>query len=274
MSKLLWEPSEERIANTNLKRFIDYVNEEHNQALSGYNQLYQWSIDNIPDFCSSFWDFSAIKASKPYDQVIDDLSKMPGAEWFSGARLNFAENLLRYRDDQLALVFNGEGQVSKRLTYAQLYDQVAKVAKSLKEAGVATGDRIVGFMPNMPETMIAMLAATSLGATWSSCSPDFGVKGVLDRFGQIKPKVIFTANGYFFKGNNVDSFDRIANILKELPSIEKVVVVPYTEQKPDISAISNAVYFEDFASSESGLEIEFEQLPFDHPLYIMFSSGT
>jgi len=160
------------------------------------------------------------------------------------------------------------------MTYAELYDEVARVAKSLKKAGVRTGDRVAGFMPNMPETIVAMLAATSLGAAWSSCSPDFGIKGVLDRFGQIKPRILFTANGYWFKGKSLDSLNRISDILMELPSIEKVVVVPYTEQDPDISNVPNAVHYQDFRSSESGLEIEFEQLPFDHPLYIMYSSGT
>jgi len=181
---------------------------------------------------------------------------------------------LRYRDDRPALIFKGEARDSIKITYAELYDEVARLAKSLRQAGVQTGDRVVGFMPNMPAAVIAMLAATSIGATWSSCSPDFGIKGVLDRFGQIKPKVLFTANGYSFKGKNVDSLERIANILKELPSIEKVVVVAYTDQDADISAIPNAVDYHDFKSSESNLDIEFEQLPFDHPLYIMYSSGT
>ena len=211
---------------------------------------------------------------KTYEQEVDDDTKMPGANWFSGARLNFAENLLRYRDDRIALIFKGEAQASTRMTSAQLYEEVARLARSLKDLGFQPGDRVVGFMPNMPESIIAMLAATSLGAAWSSCSPDFGIKGVLDRFGQIKPRVLFTANGYSFKGKNLDSLERISHILKELPSIEKVVVVPYTEQKADISAVDNAVHYQHFRSSESGLEIEFEQLPFDHPLYIMYSSGT
>jgi acetoacetyl-CoA synthetase len=255
-------------------RFMKVVNEKYHQEFNEFAPLYEWSIENIADFWETFWDFADIIASTPYDQVIDDVSKMPGASWFSGARLNFAENLLRYRDDRVALIFKGEAQESVKITYAELYDEVARLAKSLKEAGVQIGDRVVGFMPNMPAATIAMLAATSIGATWSSCSPDFGIKGVLDRFGQIKPKVLFTANGYSFKGKNLDSLGRIADILQELPSIEKVVVVPYTEQKADISRIPNAVHYNDFKSSESNLEIDFEQLPFDHPLYIMYSSGT
>jgi acetoacetyl-CoA synthetase len=274
MAKLLWKPTEKQIKQSNMYRFMQSINETYQQDFKEYAPLYDWSIENISDFWAAFWDFADIIHSKGYDQVIDDVKKMPGARWFPGAELNFAENLLRYRDDRVALIFKGEGQTSIRQTYAQLYDEVARVAKSLKDLGIQAGDRVVGFMPNMPESMIAMLAATSMGATWSSCSPDFGIKGVLDRFGQIKPRVLFTANGYFFKGRKLDSLERISSILKELPSIEKVVVVPYTEQKADISALSNAVHYQDFRSSESGLEIEFKQLPFDHPLYIMYSSGT
>ena len=274
MAKLLWEPSQERIKSSNMYRFMGLVNEKYTKNFSEYTPLYEWSIENIPAFWETMWEFAEIKASRSYDRIVDDLAKMPGAKWFSGARLNFAENLLRYRDEQVALIFKGEARDAAKMTYAELYDEVARVAKSLHEAGVQVGDRVVGFMPNMPQSIIAMLAAASIGAAWSSCSPDFGIKGVLDRFGQIKPKVLFTANGYFFKGNKIDSLERIASILKELPSIEKVVVVPYTEPEPDISKVSKAVYYRDFKSAQENLEIEFEQLPFEHPLYIMYSSGT
>jgi acetoacetyl-CoA synthetase len=274
MAELLWEPTEEQIKRTNMFRFMNFINETYNQKFIEYAPFYAWSVENIPEFWAAFWKFADVIHSKPYDQVVDDVTKMPGAKWFTGAQLNFAENLLRYRDDQIALIFKGEAQASSKMTYAQLYDEVARLARSLKDLGIQPGDRVVGFMPNMPESIIAMLAATSLGAAWSSCSPDFGIKGVLDRFGQIKPRVLFTANGYSFKGKKLDSLERISNILKKLPSIEKVVVVPYTEQEADISAVANAVHYQDFRSSESGLEIEFEQLPFDHPLYIMYSSGT
>jgi acetoacetyl-CoA synthetase len=274
MAKLLWEPTKEQIQQSNMYRFMTFINENDKQNFTEYAPLYEWSIENIAEFWAAFWEFADIIHSQPYDEVIDDVTKMPGAKWFTGARLNFAENLLRYRDDRVALIFKGEDQPSIRMTYAQLYDEVARLARSLKALGIEPGDRVVGFMPNMPESIIAMLAATSMGATWSSCSPDFGIKGVLDRFGQIKPRVLFTANGYSFKGKKLDSLERISNILKELPSIEKVVVVPYTERKADIRTITNAVHYQDFRSSESGLEIEFEQLPFGHPLYIMYSSGT
>ena len=244
MGKLLWQPSEQRIKDSNAFRFINLINEKYNKSLADFTDLWEWSTENIPDFWASMWEFSEIKASQPYKEVVDDLNKMPGAKWFSGAKLNFAENLLRYRDDRVALIFKGEAQESTKMTYAELYDEVARVAKSLREMGVKSGDRVVGFMPNMPQAMIAMLAATSLGAAWSSCSPDFGIKGVLDRFGQIKPKVPFTANGYSFKEKKFDSLGRIADILKELPTTEKVVVVPYTEEDADISGIPNAVHYQ------------------------------
>jgi len=272
MSRLLWKPSEERIKSSNMYRFMSFINERYRQNFHDYDGLYRWSINNIPDFWASMWDFGEVKAFRGYDQVIDDLTRMPGARWFSGARLNFAENLLRVRDDSPAIIFKGEDHEPVRMTYGKLYDEVAKLAKALREIGVKAGDRVAGFMPNIPETVVAMLAATSLGAVWSSCSPDFGIKGVLDRFCQIRPRVLFVANGYFFKGKNIDSLDRCASIIKELPSIEKVVVVPYTEEEPDLSNLRDAVHYRDFNASAS--EVVFEQLPFDHPLYIMFTSGT
>jgi acetoacetyl-CoA synthetase len=274
MAKLLWRPSEERIKQTNMFRFMNFINRKYDRNIKDYPQLYAWSLENISEFWEAFWEFTDVIASKPYEQVIDDPAKMPGARWFPGAELNFAENLLRYRDDQTALIFNGEGQNSGKFTYSELYDEVARLVKPMKALGIKPGDRVVGFTPNMPQTIIAMLAAASLGAAWSSCSPDFGIKGVLDRFGQIKPRILFTANGYWFKGKSIDSLERIANILKDLPSIEKVVVIPYTAENADISSVPNAVHYRDFRSSESNLEIEFEPLPFDHPLYIMYSSGT
>ena len=274
MGKLLWEPSEERVKNSNMFRFISFVNQRHRKNLKDYDDLYAWSVSELAAFWTDVWDFVGIKASKGYEEVLDDDRKMPGAKWFSGARLNFAENLLRYRDDSVALLFKGEDHPIRRMTYAELYDEVARLAKSLQAFGIAPGDQVAGFMPNMPETVAAMLAATSLGAVWSSCSPDFGIKGVLDRFGQIKPKVLFVANGYFFKGKKLDSLSRVAEIVNDLPSIELVVVVPYTEKEPDISGVRGAVSYQAFKAPESGLPIRFEQLPFDHPLYIMFTSGT
>ena len=274
MSKMLWKSTQESIRQTNMFRFMQAINAKHNQAFEDYTALHRWSVDHIPEFWAAWWDVAGIIHSEPYRQVVDDVTQMPGAKWFAGARLNFAENLLRYRDERTALIFKGEGRPSTRMSYAQLYDEVARMAKSLRDLGIRAGDRVVGFLPNMPHATIAMLAATSIGAVWSSCSPDFGIKGVLDRFGQIQPRVIFTADGYLFKGKKIDSLERMAGILRELRSIERVVVVPYTDPNPDIRGVPHAVHWSDFRSRESGLAIEFEQLPFEHPLYIMYSSGT
>lgn len=271
MDNPLWTPSRERIENTNMYRFMQWVNDRYTQNFDSYPALYQWSIDQSADFWAAWWQYARIIASQNYDRVVDDIQKMPGAKWFAGARLNFAQNLLRYQDDQVALVFYGEDQVRRKLTYADLYDEVAQVAGALKATGVQPGDRVVGFMPNMPETIVAMLAAASLGAVWSSCSPDFGIKGVLDRFGQIQPKILFTADGYFFKGRHIDVLPRVAKIVDQIPSIEKVVVTPYAQSCPDIGGIRGAIYVKEFRAAS---DLSFEQLPFDHPLFIMYSSGT
>jgi acetoacetyl-CoA synthetase len=273
MPEKLWEPSEQRIQSTNMYGFMTRVNEKFNQHFTDYPGLWEWSVTNLEDFWATAWDFLDIKVSAPYHTVIQDKDKMPGAKFFAGSKLNFAENLLRFRDDRTALVFRGEDTVRRTLTYNQLYDEVAQTAAALKAMGVKAGDRVVGFVPNMPESIIAMLAATSLGAVWSSCSPDFGIKGVLDRFGQTRPKVLFTADGYFFKGKPLSSIERIAGIVAELPSIEKIVVVPYISDTPDISALPNAVHYADFKDA-SAKDIEFVQMNFDDPLYIMYSSGT
>lgn len=274
MKKPLWEPSEERKKNANITKYMEFVNERYNRNLRSYRELYEWSVNEIPDFWASVWDFVEIKASKGYDTVIDDVNKMPGARWFVGARLNFAENLLRYRDDHTAFIFRGENQKSSRMTYAGLYDSVARLAKSLREIEIAPGDRVVGYMPNMIETAVAMLAATSIGAVWSSCATDIGPGAALDRLGQVEPKVLFATDGYFYKGKTFNVLSNAAEVARGIPSIEKVIVAPYLEERPDLSPIPDSVLYDHFLSRERGLEIPFEQLPFDHPVYIMFSSGT
>ena len=274
MKMPLWEPSAERKNKANITRFIAIVNRKYGQDIHSYAQLWQWSVENIPDFWMTMWDFAGIKASRGYDEVVDDLHHFPGAKWFSGARLNFAENLLRYRDDNLAFIFRGETQKSATMTYAELYDVVARVAKSLRAMGIVSGDRVVAYMPNVMETAIAMLAATSIGATWASCATDIGPQAALDRLGQVQPEVLFTADGYFYKGKRFDTRESAAHVAKGIPSLKKVVVVSYTSDKADIGMIPNAIHWVDFLAAEEGLPIEFEQLPFDHPLYIMFSSGT
>jgi acetoacetyl-CoA synthetase len=274
MAKMLWKPTDERVKNSNMYRFINFINKKHSLDINEYRALYKWSIENIPEFWASFWEFADIKYSKMYDTVIDDVHKMPGAKWFEGARLNFAENLLRFRDDHTAFIFRGETQKSSKMTYSELYDTVARLAKSLKEMGIKPGDRVAAYMPNMMETAIAMLAATSIGATWASCATDIGAGAAIDRLDQIKPRVLFTVDGYFYKAKAFDSLGNAASIARAITSIEKVIVTPYTQDSPDIGNIANSIYFNDFLSREKGLDIPFEQLPFDHPLYIMFSSGT
>ena len=274
MNQPLWYPAPERQQQTNMMEFIKTVNNRYGTNFTNYAQLYQWSIDNISDFWASMWDFGEVIASGSFAQVARNWDDMLGCRWFEGARLNFAENLLRFRDDRTAIVFKGEGQEPIFLSYSQLYDQVARLAASLRQAGLQQGDRVAGFMPNMPETIIAMLATASIGAVWSSCSPDFGFKGVMDRFGQIRPKVLFSANGYYFKGKAFDSLERVAKVKEEISSIEKVVVVPYTAGDIDLTFDQDAVLFNDFLDHSNGLELEFHQVPFDHPLYIMYSSGT
>ena len=198
---------------------------------------------------------------------------MPGAEWFPGSRINFAENLLRYKDDRIAIHFQSENYCEKKITYRELYDKVESLAHSLQSIGVKEGDRIIGFLPNIPETVIAMLATTSIGAIWSSCSPDFGIKGALDRFKQIEPKVVFSANGYIYSGKNFDSLEKLNGILNQLPSVIKVVIIDYLNQSKNPTTIPNSINFDDFLS-DSPEPLTFNQLPFNHPVYIMYSSGT
>ena len=273
MKKIMWQPSVEQIQGSQMFEFKEFINDRHGLNLENYHDLHYWSVNQIPEFWDSAWSFFDILHSHPYTQVVDDVSKMPGAIWFDGTRLNFAENLLRRRDDKTAIVFKGEGQPVRKLTYNELYSAVVKTAHALKELGVNKGDRIAGFVPNMPESIIAMLATTAIGAIWSSSSPDFGIKGVLDRFSQIEPKVLFAANGYFYNGKAHDSLEKLQGILKDLTSVQKVVVIPYTQEDPDVSMIDNSVAFPEFIANDAKT-IDFEQLPFDHPLYIMYSSGT
>ena len=274
MSTIMWQPTSDQVHLTQMDQFRRIVNKKFNLQIDSYENLHDWSVNNIRQFWEEMWGYGDIIYSEPYKEAVDDLTKMPGAKWFSGARLNYAENLLRFRDNKIALVFQREDQQLRSLTYEELYCTVARMAHALQEAGVVTGDRVAGFMPNTPEAVIAMLASASIGAIWSSSSPDFGIKGVLDRFSQIKPKVLFAANGYFYNGKMFNSLEKLEGILNELPSVEKVVVVPYTEERTDISTIRNGIHHEDFISDVDVPELVFEQLPFDHPLYIMYSSGT
>jgi acetoacetyl-CoA synthetase len=279
----IWTPSAERARHTQIYRFMQRVNLKYRMSLNSYPGLWEWSVREIDSFWAEMWDLIGVKASARYTQVIDDPKKMPGAKWFSGAKLNFAENLLaRGNDDDPAIIFRGEGMTKSRtMTFAQLRADVADVAAALRERGIAPGDRVVGFMPNVPETIVAMLAASSLGAIWSSCSPDFGVKGVLDRFARLEPKVLFCADGYQYNGRRFDSIGKVAGIFENLTSCPNVVVVPYTQERADFSSLPNAEHYVDFkarggrgGARDTTHDMIFEQLPFEHPLYIMFSSGT
>ena len=268
----MWQPTEEQINNSQMMDYMQLVNQKFGLSLKKYSQLYDWSIEKAEDFWGSFWEYSQIIHHSPYSQVVDDLGKMPGAKWFDGATLNFAENLLCHRDDKIAILFQGEDGTQSSLTYKELHDQVSRLARSMREMGIVKNDRVAGFMPNIPETIITMLATASIGAIWSSCSPDFGIKGVLDRFQQIEPKLIFAADGYLYNGKTIDCLSKLKNILTYLPSIKKTIIVPFTGDS-NTNVIKNSMLWNDFLHKDSG-DIIFEQLPFDHPLYIMYSSGT
>jgi acetoacetyl-CoA synthetase len=271
----LWEPSKKWIKNAEVTHFIEFVNKEYGLKLKEGKDLYKWSVEKIPDFWDAMWKFSGIRASQPYDKVVEDLNVFPGTKWFPGAKLNFAENLLKYKDEQLAFIFQGETKVSKNITYAELNRTVARLAKSLKEMGIKVGDRIVSYIPNLIETPTAMLATTAIGAVWASCGAELQSSAVIDRFGQIEPRVLFAVDGYYYRDKVFDIRDNVKAVVDAIPSIEKVVVVSYiTDGKADISNIPKAVNWEDFISKDQDPPLEFEQLPFDHPVYVMFSSGT
>ncbi|HLO78603.1 MAG TPA: acetoacetate--CoA ligase [Magnetospirillum sp.] len=274
MTSLLWQPAPERIAAANLTAFIHTVNQRFGAAVVDYAGLWRWSVAAPQEFWRAVWDFTGIIGDGPGAVTVDDLHKMPGAQWFPEARLNFAENLLRRNDDADALVFWGEDKVRRRLSFAQLHALVSRLQQALKAAGVGVGDRVAGYMPNMPETVAFMLAAASLGAIWSSASPDFGVQGVLDRFGQIEPKVLVSADGYWYGGKRHSSLDKLPQIIAGMPSLTRVVIVPYVEENADLTALPKAVHLADFMAPFAARPVEFTRLPFAHPLYIMFSSGT
>ncbi len=274
MKTPLWKPSAARIQSANMIRFMTYVNKRYNKQFDTYFNLYEWSVGNIPDFWESVWDFVDVKASKKYDTVVEDLDKFPGAKWFPGAKLNFAENLLRYKDSAIVFAFKCETKPVVHMTYGELYHTVARASDGLRKSGVTAEDRVVGFMPNIPETAIAMLATTSIGATWASCGSELGVQAVIDRFGQIQPKVLFTVDGYVYKSKPFNLLNDIKEIMKAIPSIEQVVIVPYVNKTTDITDIPNAMVYADFLAQSTKDEVFFEQVPFDHPVYIMFSSGT
>jgi len=272
MTEILWSPGARRIQEANITRFMQLVRQERDPGIGDYASLYQFSIDSPKAFWRAIWEFGGVIGSAG-NRTVENFDRMPGAQWFPDASLNFAENLLRYRDDREALVFKSETGLSNSLSYRQLYQQVAGVASALRVMGIEPGDRVGAYLPNLPETIIAMLATTSIGAIWSSCSPDFGINGVVDRLGQIKPKVLFCAAAYTYNGKQHDCLAKVKEIQKNIPSIQKIVVTPYVDAEPDLDGLINAELLTSFADSDA-TEIEFTRLPFDHPVYILYSSGT
>jgi len=272
--KILWKPTKKQIKESQMTKFTEYVNESYQLSIQNYEELHTWSVQNIEEFWSSFWSYSDILHSGNVKSVVDDPVKMPGAKWFEGVKLNFAENLLRYRDDETAIIYKGEGRKPQYFTYKQLFESVEELADAMRQIGIQKGDRVVGFLPNMPNAIIAMLAATSIGAVWSSCSPDFGIKGVLDRFQQIRPKLLFTVDGYNYNGKKFNYLNKVQQISKQLPTLDYVVVDPYLSDSDNVESIQKGISYSDFIKLAKGIKLTFEELPFDHPLYIMYSSGT
>ena len=287
----LWTPTPDAIARSHLRHFADRVADAfgvhaYNGSSLDYGLLHRWSVEHPEQFWAEWWRYCGIIADErtdrdPWDEVVVGLDRMAppdpvlGPRWFLGARLNFSENLLRYSDDRDALVSWNESGRRGAMTYAELQVAVAAAANALRAQGIVAGDRVAGFMPNIPEAIIAMLAAASLGAIWSSCSPDFGVKGVLDRFGQIAPRILFTADGYRYAGKEIDSLGRVKEIVDQIPAIERVVVIPYLRNEPSPSSLRDAATWKEWARPIHGSRFTIhDRFPFDHPLYIMYSSGT
>jgi acetoacetyl-CoA synthetase len=273
--ELLWTPSPESVERSNMTRYARWLSSERGLDLNGdYRQLWRWSVEELEQFWASIWDFFEVNASKPYNEVLAE-RKMPGARWFDGAHLNYAEHLLRGKPrERPAILHASERRELDSLTWGELREQVSRVAAALREHGVGPGDRVVAYMPNVPETVVAFLATASLGAIWSSCSPDFGAGSVVDRFAQIEPKVLFCVDGYRYNGRDFDRTDVVAGLQAEMPSLERTVVLRYLGTDPDLSALRDVVDWNDLLEAGEGQPLEFEQMPFDHPLWVLYSSGT
>ena len=271
----VWQPSAERVAAANMTAFMAAAAARWQRRFDDYAGLHRWSVEHPEEFWVSVWEFGAVRGEMGRTVVVDG-DRMPGAKWFPEARLNFAENLLRSRDDGAALTFWGEDKLMRRMGRGDLYRRVARLAASMREDGVVAGDRIAAYMPNMPETIITLLAAASIGAIFTSASPDFGVQGVIDRFGQVAPKLLFTVDGYYYNGKTIDMLDKVAEIAAQLPSVKRTVVARYVRgEGHDLSQIRNGTMLRAYVDENRIVtEIDFAQLPFDHPLYIMYSSGT
>lgn len=271
MNDILWQPAPERAAATQIAQMAARHGFTGESAIQ---DLWRWSVENAPAFWQEVWELGAVKASQPATAVLENPQAMPGAKWFVGAKLNFAENLLRRDDDRPAIVFRGEDGARRELPWKELNRQVAALAAAMKADGVGVGDRVAGYLPNIPETVIAMLATASLGAVWSSTSPDFGVQGVLDRFGQIAPKLLITVDGYRYAGKAIDIRDKVAQVAQALPSLLRTVIVPFLDPMATIGPVTHAVMLDEYTTGHEGAALAFAPMPFDHPLYILYSSGT
>ncbi len=277
MSELLWTPSTDRVNISNISKFLSYLKENKIVELNDYNQLYNWSISNIDKFWEVIWNFSRIIYSKSYRTVLIDKG-IKDSKWFDGAELNFAQNLLRFDDDQIALISHREYYPAVKLSYKQLNQIVRKVANALKSFGVKKDDRVAGYVSNIPEAVIAMLASTSIGAIWSSTSPDFGIEGVVDRFGQIEPTILFATQAYYYNGKHIDNTEKILEIVKKIPSIKKTILIDEyynfeKENEQDVNFHQATLKFSHLLNFTEK-DFEFVQNGFDHPVYIMYSSGT
>ena len=273
-AKPLWQPDSARIQNSRLSRFQRTAEERYGRSFQNYQALHQWSIEQPEEFWAHVWSFCEVLANTPYTKVCEHLDRFPGTEWFAGSRLNFAENLLKRRDEHIALIGLLENGERTTLTYRELYEQVSKLATALKIQGVTAGDRVAGYMPNIPETVIAMLATTSIGAIWSSCSPDFGVSAATDRLGQIKPKLLIAANGYVYNGKLVSCMEKVSLLQQAIPSLEQTVIVPLVEMSADADKHAQTVDWHTYLQHDISTPLTFAPLLFDHPLYILYSSGT
>jgi acetoacetyl-CoA synthetase len=271
----LWRPSEERVKATRLADFIRFVEAKSNRKFPDYASLHRWSIANPEEFWTAVWEHTRIIAAARGARIIETKDAMPGARFFPDAKLNYARNLLRRHDGEPAILFRNESGLRRQLSWRELQDEVSRLQQALKAEGVGAGDRVAAVLPNIPETVIAMLAATSLGAVWSSCSPDFGVQGVYERFGQIEPKVLFCVDGYPYNGKSHDALAKAKEIAAKLPTAAKIVLVPYAQANPNPRSVdARAVLLADFIAPYRAGEVEYRDLPFNHPLYILFSSGT
>jgi acetoacetyl-CoA synthetase len=274
----IWSPSAQAVESAQMTQFARYIVRKYHLEDHSYPAFYKWTVDHPEEFWSEIWDFCGVIASKKGSTVLVDGGKMPGAKWFPEARLNFAENLLRRGDQGDAFVFWDEHGFQRRVSYSSLTSDVSRAAQALAQLGLRPGDRAAAFIPNIPETGMLALAALSHGIVWSSCSPDFGTSGVLDRFGQIEPKILFVADGYRYGGREFDVLDRVAEIAEGLPGLRKIVVVPHLRSRRDlvnpVADIPKAVLLDEWLRKFSPADIEYAQLPFEHPAYILFSSGT